>query len=216
MGAKTIVTIGFIALGAVVLTTQSCTLDFEVYEQPGAGGGSSTSSGGGSGAAGGLGGTTGTGGTGGGDGGSGGAPCGLEPTPPGGSCPSECTGGCANETCTIECNDDEECRDEQLTCPPDFNCVLDCSGAEGCRNATLACPEDYTCVVNCSGDNGCRDLEITCSTVGTCAVSCGSAHDACRGTDLLCGSNSCTATCDNSNRQPDVTCGPSCACNDNC
>ncbi len=223
MRSTTILSIGGIALVALVITNESCTLDFEVFEQPGTGGASTTSSGGGNGgnggngAAGGLGGSAGAGGsTSSSGGGFGGGDCGLEPTPPGGSCPSECTGGCANETCTIDCNGDEACRDAQLTCPPDFNCVLECGGQSGCRNATLACPESYTCVVTCTGEAGCRDLEITCSTSGTCELSCSSIDEACRGADLRCGSNTCTATCDNTTHQPKVTCGSSCACNDGC
>lgn len=135
--------------------------------------------------------------------------CGDAPDPPGGNCPSECTGGCsANDTCTIECGS-HDCDGETLTCPPGFDCRVTCNGTSACQGALVLCPSDYVCGVTCSsGDGACSLLEVVCAD-GPCRVNCpGDACDA--STQISCGTNACEVTSGNS--EPTVDCGQSCDC----
>ncbi|MBW2529028.1 MAG: hypothetical protein JRI23_32930 [Deltaproteobacteria bacterium] len=162
---------------------------------PGVGGGSSSGSGGTAGTAGtagstgtgtaGSGGTsgsgsptgqggevTGTGGTGGTSAGGSGAGgiCGQDFSPPGGTCPDECTGGCDNGTCTISCNSVGVCENLTLTCPAGFACHVRCFNGDSCRGAQIHCPDDYPCTVLCAWNNSCTAATIHASAEGTFAL----------------------------------------------
>jgi hypothetical protein len=135
--------------------------------------------------------------------------CGQDPDPPGGTCPSECTGGCLAGTCIIDCNSPNECTSQQLDCPAGFRCEVQCGGNNACGSATINCPDRYACEVLCT--KGCASLAINCST-GVCAVSCSTASD-CSSIALSCGVNGCVATCNGSD-VVSANCGTSCACDD--
>ncbi|MBL9023868.1 MAG: hypothetical protein JNL21_16860 [Myxococcales bacterium] len=136
--------------------------------------------------------------------------CGDAPDPPGGNCPSECTGGCdANNTCTIECGN-IGCDGETVTCPPGFDCQVSCAGSHACEGAIILCPETHECGVSCSSGNGtCDLLEVVCSN-GPCQISC--PNGACDSTaKLTCGTNACSAI-SSGGSAPTVVCGASCDC----
>jgi hypothetical protein len=135
--------------------------------------------------------------------------CGDDPTPPGtvAACPPECSGGCQDGVCTIDCSN-HACT-SVITCPSDYACVVACDGLDACDTASITCPADYPCTVRCiSGVDACGDLAIHCQG-GACAIEC--AEATCIGAALLCGGGPCTATCSASST-PTVECGESCAC----
>jgi hypothetical protein len=138
--------------------------------------------------------------------------CGLTPTPPGGTCPPECTGGCNAGVCTIACNAAGECQgNPPINCPAGFACVVSCGGTDGCRQNTINCPDGYPCTVTCTGQTACRFTNVNCSATGVCNVACGSANQTCRDGLVTCGGNSCQVTCPGS-FPPTVACGSSCSC----
>lgn len=137
--------------------------------------------------------------------------CGLEPQPPGGSCPAACTGGCSAGTCTINCNASSACMGSVINCPAGWACSVSCGGSDGCHSATINCPDSYACAATCSAQAACRDLTMNCSANGTCSVTCSADNQVCRDADVNCGDNSCTATC-SGGFLPTVACGTSCSC----
>lgn len=134
--------------------------------------------------------------------------CGAQPSPPGGTCPMACTGGCSNGVCIIDCNASSACSGAQIVCPPGFDCQVLCGGTGSCSNASVACPERYACDVVCGGS--CTNLNLACDT-GVCSLSCG-AGAVCSGATVGCGDSSCAASCNGSSIFPSVNCGPSCDC----
>jgi hypothetical protein len=166
----------------------------------GAGGDPSTSSGGGDAGAGGDGGAGGLGG------------CGPDPAPPVGlPCPPQCS-DCNGSTCTITCDQPDECQ-SGVVCPPDFNCVVECTGFRSCRDATIQCPADYDCKVRCEDIfiESCERTVVQCSAQGHCDLACGDANEACHEAILNCGLGGCTATC-SGNNTPQVSCMAESAC----
>jgi len=137
--------------------------------------------------------------------------CDQEPSPPGGSCPAICTGGCLDGTCIIPCNTDSACEGDTINCPAGFACTVECGANDGCKNTTVNCPSRYACNVACSVD--CQNANVNCNT-GVCNLTCG-AGNACKNVDLTCGANTCSATCNGSLDLPLVACGSSCDC-DSC
>ena len=130
-------------------------------------------------------------------------------------------------TCDASCSyDDAECvgplcgeADDGIgACPPECSscedgfCIFDCPGniIDGgpCNELDLVCPAGWPCRLLC-GDAGCVDTTFTCSD-GVCEIDC-DGIDACDGTTVSCGLQSCTATCDIFT-EPDLDCGTSCAC----
>lgn len=139
--------------------------------------------------------------------------CGEHPEPPGGLCPPECTGGCIDSTCHVDCTGVENCRDYDIVCPSGFACHVDCTNnLNACRQTMIVCPSVYACQVDCAGDsNECQRAIIQCGT-GACELYC-DGSDGCQDTELLCGSGECRAVCgDESEREPDVQCGEACRC----
>lgn len=137
--------------------------------------------------------------------------CALEPTPPGGTCPAACTGGCAAGVCTIDCSV-SSCTGA-VTCPAGFACNVACSGMNACNGGVIACPDAYACDVVCAGGAACRNAAINCSATGACALSCSADTNVCRDADLNCGGNDCAATCGGPTNLPAVNCsGGACAC----
>lgn len=136
------------------------------------------------------------------------ASCPSAPVAPGGACPSECTGGCVDNQCTIDCTGEAQCDGAQIVCPPDFDCVVVCNGIDACDSGTIACPPGYGCTVICGGGHdACGDQRITCGA-GPCSVECGA--DNCSGTMVTCGDGPCMASC--GTPAPSVSCGSACAC----
>ncbi|MEZ4439639.1 MAG: hypothetical protein R3B72_11155 [Polyangiaceae bacterium] len=179
---------------------------------PGGEGGEGPSTGGGGPSTGGAG-TGGVGDGGGGAQGGGGSMCPPLDAPPGGSCPGICNGGCADDTCLINCETANACGD--VTCPDGFNCQVDCMVSNACRMGTITCPPgNLSCEVTCTAaDNACRALTIQCASTGSCAVSCGD-NVACNDVTLGCGTGACTATCDSmaAGKPTVLSCGGSCNC----
>jgi len=137
--------------------------------------------------------------------------CGLGVTPVGGSCPAECTGGCNNDVCVIDCNAQNGCKSDTITCPAGFDCEVQCGGQQGCDGAAITCPADHECNVACSAQQACRDATVACSTNGPCHLSCSNDNQVCNNTTFTCGDNLCEATCAG-NSTPAVGCGTSCSC----
>lgn len=134
--------------------------------------------------------------------------CGAQPTPPAGTCPMACTGGCSNGVCIIDCNAGSACSGAQIVCPSGFDCQVLCGGTGSCSNASVTCPGRYACDVVCNG--GCTNLDIGCDT-GVCSLSCG-AGSVCSGATVSCGASTCAASCNGSTIFPTVACGSSCDC----
>jgi hypothetical protein len=137
--------------------------------------------------------------------------CGGTTSPPGGSCPSVCTGGCnlGGTHCIIDCLGSSACEAQAVVCPPGFSCTVLC-GFKGCKDAAIHCPALHGCEVSCQGAQSCKDSTVTCSS-GVCELSCGSAGSACDGAELACGDNACSASCAGSTL-PTVLCGSACSC----
>lgn len=142
--------------------------------------------------------------------------CSLEPTPPGGSCPSTCTGGCAGGTCTITCDVMHECETDMLVCPPGWECLVNCTDDYACRHATVVCPPYYRCEVHCVGGYACEDATIQCSPTGSCYLTGRSMPYDMRSLDMFCGENVCNADCDAPGVTPELHCSPSCSCQNLC
>ncbi|MCX4248115.1 hypothetical protein [Paraliomyxa miuraensis] len=140
----------------------------------------------------------------------GGPVCGVDRSPPGGACPPECTGGCSETTCTIDCASNGACDDATIVCPADFACEVICSGVDACDDAKIDCPPDYGCQVSCGGGHdACGDIHLDCGD-GTCEIDCEA--DACSGAEVDCGLDACTATC-RGNPFPKLNgCEGSCGC----
>ncbi len=137
--------------------------------------------------------------------------CGTDPTPPGGECPTICSGGCFDgNICMIDCSSAAGCSSSDIDCPPGFSCKVECLNEDACSNSTINCPDDYRCEVFC-GDNGCFGTVINCSAEGSCYLYCG-AGDSCYEAELNCGNDACTVDCDNTVYYPSVSCGNSCNC----
>ncbi|RLB64987.1 MAG: hypothetical protein DRI90_03250 [Deltaproteobacteria bacterium] len=123
------------------------------------------------------------------------APCGFEPSPLGGTCPSFCSNNCANNVCVITCDGKDECKTDTIPCPQGMSCELNCTGDNACEQATVHCPDNFACTVFCSdGHKSCADMVFNCSAFGTCEMVCGGG-DTCKNADINCGSNECTAQC---------------------
>jgi len=138
--------------------------------------------------------------------------CGSIPVAPGVGCPSECTGGCpVAGSCLIDCSGTSACSSAFIACPPGFDCDVQCIGDEACRFSLIRCSDHQDCSVSCIGAQACQWVDMECSWMGTCDLSCGTELDACSSTELLCGHNSCQASCAGT-AHPFVTCGGSCDC----
>ncbi len=136
--------------------------------------------------------------------------CASAPVAPGGACPSECTGGCQDNQCTIDCVGTAKCDGADIVCPAGFDCVVVCNGVDACDSGSITCPPGFGCTVICGGGNdACGDQQIMCGA-GPCRVDCG--PDGCSGANVMCGSGPCTASC--GTPAPTVTCGGACACAD--
>ncbi|HZO16286.1 MAG TPA: hypothetical protein VFB62_23590 [Polyangiaceae bacterium] len=152
----------------------------------------------------------------GGMGGAGNEPCGMQPVPPGGTCPDVCNGGCNgpnNTNCVIVCGS-TGCIGDTIVCPPGFSCELQCDGSEACDEATLDCPAEYSCKVTCANaTESCEALVINCGTSASCTVDCGQGSSACLLTELQCGKGACGAKCSGGGQDlPQVSCNNSCSC----
>jgi hypothetical protein len=130
------------------------------------------------------------------------------------SCNADCSyddAACIGPLCGSPDAGVGECPPECSYCEDGF-CVFDCPGniIDGgpCNDLDLVCPAGWPCRLLC-GDAGCVDTSFTCSD-GVCEVDC-DGIDACDNTDVACGIQSCTATCDIFT-EPDLDCGESCSC----
>jgi hypothetical protein len=156
------------------------------------------------------------GGAGGPDGGGGnpnadGGVCPPDPIAPGTpACPADCTGGCNENVCVIDCSGNgAPCDGADIVCPPEYDCQIICLGVDACDSGTITCPPGFGCSVICGGGNdACGDQTITCGA-GPCSVECEA--DACSGAVIDCGAGACTATC-GGQPAPTVQCGLSCEC----
>jgi hypothetical protein len=140
----------------------------------------------------------------------GGGTCTADPSPPGASsCPGDCTGGCADGVCTIDCRN-HNCDGADLVCPQEYACVIDCYGGDNCDSGSVTCPDLYACTLKCAGGtDACGDQNLICGG-GSCRMECDG--DACVGANIQCGSGPCTAACTSGAAAPTPDCGNSCAC----
>lgn len=142
--------------------------------------------------------------------------CGVDAAAGPGDCPPECSGGCQNGTCLIECDDPSECSGDTIICPGDRPCLVVCSSSSACHEASVQCAPLFSCNVQCSGSSACSDLVMTCSEDGICVMDCQSGASVCAGAHVDCGLDNCTTVCDDPNSGPTMSCfggGASCACN---
>ncbi|MBI4705417.1 MAG: hypothetical protein HY744_30305 [Deltaproteobacteria bacterium] len=137
--------------------------------------------------------------------------CGQKLAPPGGACPGECTGGCAGSLCIIDCTGD--CSQSTIACPPSFACEVRCSGKQSCKEASIECPAHYSCRVKCDAADVqcCQQAVVHCPQTGTCQLECGAGLQACDQSALVCGENTCSASCQDPEK-PMVQCGSACSC----
>jgi hypothetical protein len=146
--------------------------------------------------------------------------CNQDPEPPGtGTCPPECTGGCAAGVCTIDCVGEAKCSSLPggILCPPDYACVVVCEQLDACDSIPVYCPADYACAVHCdAGKDACGDLELHCGDA-SCRLTCGSPSSVCDGATVICGPGECKAECQEpaggpNATQPKLFCGNTCGC----
>ena len=137
--------------------------------------------------------------------------CGNDPAPPGGSCPPECTGGCLNNVCIVDCSLTSSCGTADIVCPPNFTCEVECSGDSSCSTASIYCPANYSCSLSCTSVNSCSMTTINCPVSAPCEVFCSGPSSSCSATLQLCGLGNCEAVC---TAGQDVTtdCGNACSC----
>lgn len=133
--------------------------------------------------------------------------CGLQPAPPGGTCPAACNGGCAGGVCTVNC-----AAGTCSPCPAGFACNVVCAGVNACNGAVISCPSNYACSVACSANSGCRDAVVNCSATGTCAMTCSADANVCTGATMNCGGNDCQATCGGASTPALSSCPNGCTC----
>ncbi|MBI4700362.1 MAG: hypothetical protein HY744_04190 [Deltaproteobacteria bacterium] len=146
--------------------------------------------------------------------------CGNRPTPPGGGCPGQCSGGCIDggKTCSIDCfANPGACQGKTLSCPAGFACQVLCQGPQPfCSGTVINCPDHYGCDVLCQGQVGiCSGATINCSPSGPCSLSCGS-PEGCGGTTIKCGNDACDVSCTFDGKIPTQQCGQACGCSNDC
>jgi len=122
-----------------------------------------------------------------------GCACGTSQPPSATRCPAECTGGCDETTCIVDCATNGACEGAAIACPSGWNCLVDCQANSGCRNATIACAETE-CTVLCGSVSACEDAVIGCGA-GVCNVECNSGNGVCSGLELVCGPNTGSIAC---------------------
>lgn len=91
-------------------------------------------------------------------------------------------------------------------------CVIDCQGEEVCKERLVKCPGDRACHIACSGKDACLKLRATCPTSLPCSVQCADHKDACKDMTVACGTNRCEALCLGEALAPQLTCGKSANC----
>ncbi len=129
------------------------------------------------------------------------------------ACPAECTGGCVDATCLIDCTNGSCGQD--ITCPDGLNCEVSCDATSRCQVADITCPMGGTCSISCGGISSCQvativagdgAFELTCEGISSCG-----------GTYVTCGADTCTTTCAGPSSGPEsIACGTSCLCDDSC
>lgn len=139
--------------------------------------------------------------------------CGNDPTPPGGTCPPECTGGCSGDVCIIDCSAPSSCESMDITCPPNFACDVQCTGDSSCDSASIHCAPNYACTVTCESADSCSYAAIYCSVSAPCELQCSGPVSSCTFTEQNCGLESCEATC-TGGQFPDTYCGSACSCSE--
>lgn len=117
----------------------------------------------------------------------------VEPTAVG--CPAECTGGCQNGTCVIECGGASSCEGQTLICPPDLGCSVRCTGAASCRESTILCPAQEECSVDCVGEAACARSQVQCAA-GSCRMWCSASSQVCAEAQVVCGTKDTEVVCD--------------------
>ena len=135
-----------------------------------------------------------------------------------GACPSQCTScDTAQNTCTIDCAQNNGACGDPISCPIGWACNIVCSEANQC-NSGISCGVATSCTVACTGRQTCRDVscglarcDLTCSGPGSCgdSVTCGTGacNVNCSGNAACAGTISCEAAC-----SCDVTCRANTSC----
>jgi hypothetical protein len=106
------------------------------------------------------------------------------------SCPAGCT-RCEDDTCVVECIEDDSCGDP-VVCPPGLPCLVVCEGIGSCA-AGIDCSAAASCDLRCTSREACNG-EIRCGE-GRCSVTC-SARDTCAGGVDCTDSCACETSCD--------------------
>jgi hypothetical protein len=96
-------------------------------------------------------------------------------------CPKECTGGCDQGLCKIDCSAGAACTSTMMKCPKGYACLVQCTGGTSCSGASVTCG-DGPCDVVCSGNRACSNLVLDCSN-DACRVTCDPNNTA--GTNLV-------------------------------
>jgi len=132
-----------------------------------------------------------------------------------GACPAVCD-QCVGGECQISCGGGTgDCSGGDVVCPDGFSCAVTCQTI-GCVGITIQCPQTgQSCRVDCVGAASCKEALIQCSPAGPCEVQCSADNEACSGTQLLCGAQLCSASCQGASA-PSLDCGSSCSCTSSC
>ena len=89
--------------------------------------------------------------------------------------PPECTGGCSNGTCAIECLS-AVCDGSTIVCPAGVDCFVDYDGTG--TGTTIYCPDGYACTLQCSA-SVVDPPDLECGTSSGCTNNCGIAPTEC-------------------------------------
>jgi hypothetical protein len=105
---------------------------------------------------------------------------------------------------------------DAFTCPAGYDCTVNCANNDVCKNAVITCPDDFHCIVNCGNTGACEGATIKSGKGGTLKVTCGDFGDSCKNTQVECGVNECEVGCAGASKPTIKNCeatpGPTNAC----
>ena len=136
------------------------------------------------------------------------------PTPPGGTCPSQCD-QCnnGNTECEIQGDVGNEYIHQTIDCPEGFDCKLVCTGPDSCFDTVVNCPQDGSRQITCSSGWECANMVVNC-TFGPCDLSCNyNGQQTCANAVMNCGVEHCNLQCSGTvDIPPTQSCNGSCDC----
>ena len=132
------------------------------------------------------------------------------------------------DLCSIHCDGSSSCRGTQINTlnmahDGSYNLTLDCTNQNSCRNSSIYCSYDTGCLLNCDGTSGCRETAINGNTYldtqsGDMNLNC-LKQDSCQDAAIYCLQfGTCDILCDGtaSCRYSTIYCPDNQDCNINC